>query len=255
MTIVAKFGGTSMATAESIRAVAAILEQDPARSICVVSAPGKIPGGMKLTDLLINDQVTECTERVICLVQELELGSKVLARVLQKLRTLHLASFAPARMAFGEWLSAYLLTQITGRRFIDANRVVFFSGDLVRIHVCWEPYEQVIIPGFYGYDIDDECVRTFPRGGSDITASLIAAAVSATLCENWTDVSGVFDRDPNHYPSAKQYPELSYNELLNVAHGGAQIFHQSAIAPLMETGIPLHIRSTFAPHVTGTLVT
>ena len=110
------------------------------------------------------------------------------------------------------------------------------------------------IPGFYGYDTRAQNIKTFPRGGSDITASLIAERVGATLCENWTDVPGVFDKDPNRFYNAAPYTHMSYAELLGVVHGGAQVFHPAAIAPLQKAQIPLQIMSTFEPLHPGTLV-
>ena len=255
MITVSKFGGTSMATADSIRQVANILKANENRTICVVSAPGKTDEYLKMTDLLIHNHRHACIERVIRLVHDLHLDHNVLERALAKLAESQRVPSLPNRVAFGEWLSAWLLSHVTGWRMVDADEVVFFEEDRVTVNITWSKSERVIVPGFYGHDVCTGNIRTFPRGGSDITASLVAEKVGATLCENWTDVPGVFDKDPNRHDDAIAYEELSYTQLLQVAHGGAQVFHRDAIAPLQVANIPLRIRSTFAPHAPGTLVT
>ncbi len=252
---VAKFGGSSMATGDSIRRVAAILEADPSRKVCVVSAPGRRPGCLKMTDLLRYGEVGTSYARAILLINELGLDARDMLPIDEKLSHLTKLEGETARMSFGEWLSAYLLSRITGRRFIDATEVFFFNGNQAQAHVWWQKDENVIIPGFYGRDTETESIKLFPRGGSDISASLIAATMGANLCENWTDVSGVYDKDPGRYYNAKRYNELSYNELHNLAVAGAQVIHHDAIAPLLRANIPLMVRNTFAPYEGGTLIT
>lgn len=254
MTIVAKFGGTSMACGKSIKNVARILNENPERRIAVVSAPGKLPGCLKMTDLLIHNHIQACVERVSLLVNELGLGLRAMQVVTAKLYSLQEHGVESARVSFGEWLSAYLLSKITGWEFADASDVIFFEGETIRVEIPWSSKARIVIPGFYGYDVRSQSIKTFPRGGSDITASLIAERVGAKLCENWTDVPGVFDRDPNRYHNALPYAHMSYQQLLGVVHGGAQVFHKEAITPLQNAQIPLHIMSTFEPWSPGTLV-
>lgn len=253
-TIVAKFGGTSMATAGSIHQVARILSANYHRTICVVSAPGRTSQYLKMTDLLIHNHVHACIERITKLVQDLHLDHITLQTALGKFWEQQTEPVLDARISYGEWLSAYLLSQVTGWRMVDACEVLFFERDQVQVKISWPIGERVIVPGFYGHDTQTGTIRTFTRGGSDITSSLIAAAVAAVLCENWTDVPGVFSKDPNRYPDAVHYPTLNYQELLEIAESGAQVFHQEAIAPLQIANIPLHIMSTFAPEHAGTLV-
>ena len=254
MTIVAKFGGTSMATSDSIKKVARILQANPERRIAVVSAPGKLPGCLKMTDLLIHNHIQACMERISLLVNDLGLGLSALHVVMAKFSDLQAHQTDAARISFGEWLSAYLLSQVMRWEFIDACDVIFFENNQVRVEIPWSAKTYVVIPGFYGYDVQTQSIKTFPRGGSDITASLIAERIGAKLCENWTDVSGVFDRDPNRYQNAEPYSRMSYQQLLNITHGGAQVFHPEAIAPLQRAQIPLNIMSTFDPLRSGTFV-
>lgn len=254
-TIVTKFGGTSMASAESILQVANILQSNVYREICVVSAPGKTATWAKMTDQLVNNEIEACTRRAACLASELGLNRNVMNIVSAKLFDLHQYQTQDALISFGEWLSGYLLSQVTGLMLVDACDVIFFEGKNVRIATPWQKNERVIVPGFYGYDTQTQTIKLFPRGGSDITASHIAQQVRADLCENWTDVAGVFDKDPNTFSDAKPYTHLSYEELLEVAEGGAQVFHHEAIDPLREAEISLCIKSTFAPYEQGTMVT
>ena len=254
MTIVAKFGGTSMATATSIRQVASILNTNPQRKICVVSAPGNIPGSDKMTDALLHKRRQSYGRRTMSLLRELNQGYQAQLVVLAKLLELESEQTDAARISFGEWLSAYLLAQVTGWRLVDASEVIIFCNNTVQVNIVWEEHERVIIPGFYGYDADTNTIKLFPRGGSDITAALIAEKVQADLCERWTDVSGVFNKDPRYYQGAIHYARLTYPELLAVAEDTFQIFHPEGITPLQMAQIPLRIMNTFAAHEPGTLI-
>ena len=253
MTVVAKVGGTSMATAHSIRQVAGILLANQERKICVVSAPGKTTAGPKMTELLIHNHTLALLERVDDLSTKLGLEPKSKRALIDKLSILSQQS-DEARVSFGEWCSAYLLAQVTGWRLIDACEVILFDTTHVRVQCTWKKDERVIVPGFYGWNVHEKAIQLFPRGGSDITASLIAARIGAILCENWTDVSGVFDTDPNQHVTASHYTHMSYQKLLKLAQEGAQVFHPEAIAPLQSAFIPLRIRNTFATEHEGTLV-
>ncbi len=251
---VAKFGGSSMATGDSIRQVATILAADPARKVCVVSAPGKRPGCLKLTDLLRYGEVAACRERISLIIHELGLGPHEMEQARAKLEERCSLGTEAARMSYGEWLGAYLLSRITGRRFIDATEVFFFNQSHPQALVWWDKEEPVVIPGFYGLDAETETIKLFPRGGSDISASLLARVIGATCCENWTDVSGVYDTDPHGHLSAKRYETLDYDELATIAQAGAQVIHHDAIAPLAAANIPLKVLNTFAPYEGGTLI-
>jgi homoserine O-succinyltransferase len=254
-TVVAKFGGTSMAEPSNILRVADILQSNADRKICVVSAPGKTTTCPKMTDLLISNQIEACTTRATHLVEMLKLSRSAMNVISVKLFDLNQYQSQTALISFGEWLSAYLLSEVTKWRLIDACDVIFFNGDVVHVQTPWQKNERVIVPGFYGYDTQAQTIKLFPRGGSDITASYIAQQVKADLCENWTDVAGVYNKDPNEFSDAVPYRNLSYSKLLEVANGGAQVFHPEAIEPLRKSKIPLCIKNTFAPDEYGTMVT
>lgn len=254
MLIVSKFGGTSMASARSIRQVAQILETHPHRKVAVVSAPGKLGNRKKVTDLLIEKSLHEVIMRFRAIIADLGLSSKVVQHLYGKLATLHAEENADSLVSFGEYMSAYVLASFLRWKFIDARDTLFFGCDSVSIVQTWDTSERVVIPGFYGYDVDKERIRVFSRGGSDISGSYIAAHCGADLYENWTDVSGVYDSDPRHCRSARRHEYLRYHELERVALNGAQVFHPSAVSPAFEARIPIMIKNTFAPHEAGTLV-
>ncbi len=251
--IVCKFGGTSMATAESIRQVAAILMADPRRSICVVSAPGRIENGKKVTDLLYAGELHAAFRRFARIIEELRLSSKVGEHLAQEFKSRAKSPHMPTRLSFGEHMSAYVLAEFLGWHFMDATEVIQFWGRSVRAQLPRE-LPPVVIPGFYGLDCRRWEIATFPRGGSDITGAYVASACRAELYENWTDVSGVYDADPRFVPQARPFASLSYEDLATITYGGAQVLHPDAIRPVAESGIPIHIRNTFAPGHSGTIV-
>ncbi len=249
---VVKFGGTSMATPESIRQVACLLERSRPE-VCVVSAPGRSGNLPKVTDLLYEVKMEQCLKRISALAAGLGLGAKTIEHAEEKLRELKSGPL-PALVSYGEYMSAYLLATLTGRRFIDAKDVIGFTGERVKVNICWETDEHIVVPGFYGIDLKTKVIRLFPRGGSDITASYIAKAIEADVCINWTDVSGIYDKDPRHHKDATVYKYLDYDSLFAITHAGAVVFHPEAVAPLQEAGIPLLIRNTFAPEDAGTTI-
>ncbi len=254
MLIVSKFGGTSMASAESIRRIARILYASTHRSVAIVSAPGKIGARRKVTDLLLSGDTNEAIQRYRAIIASLNLPKKAVHHVYEKLAMLEEHTHADALLSYGEYMSAYILATHIGWRFIDACDVVFFHNTTVHVHRAWSSHEKVVIPGFYGYDLTAKRIRVFPRGGSDVSAAHIAAGIGADLYENWTDVCGVYDVDPQKHTDAKRYEYLRYHELEHVARGGAQVFHPDAIFPAQNAGVPIVIKSTFAPHEAGTFV-
>jgi aspartate kinase len=252
MKIVAKFGGTSMATSSSIQAVANILNRDTARTVCVVSAPGRTATDAKVTDLLMAGEYSAVEERFCRLATELLLGSVCLSFVSQQIRDSKLNSNASNRAYLGEYLSAYLLAKLTGRRFVDAREVIQFHGQHeVLVATPWLKDELVVVPGYYGYCLHTRQVRLFPRGGSDISGSYLAAATQADVYENWTDVSGVYCSDPQQNSAAKKYDYLTHAQMQSIASAGAQVFHP--LEPLEKTGIPIVIKNTLDPESPGTI--
>ncbi len=252
MNIVAKFGGTSMASAESVAQVVWILMQDHRRRVVVVSAPGADRNNRKVTDLLLNNNRRGVQERLRGLTTKLFTREKVYRHLITKLEE---TSTGDALTAFGEYASAYILASFLKCNFVDATEVVHFEGDHVWVQVeKLQSTSRIVVPGFYGLDVNTKQIRLFPRGGSDITGAYIASALNATVYENWTDVRGVYTHDPRVHARAMHYDMMTYEELERVARDGASVFHPDAVRPLREKKIPTIIRNTFAPHETGTYI-
>ncbi|MFW5752634.1 MAG: aspartate kinase [Planctomycetota bacterium] len=270
---VCKFGGTSVATAERLRAVQAICDAEPARRVVVPSAPGKAHcDDTKVTDLLylahelaskqqpfdtIWRQIeARFTGLVVDLGLDLDLGP-VLDEIREAIAGGASAAYAASR---GEAVNGRIVAALLGARYVDAADVIRFGAagrvapatfGLVR-EAC-AGTERVVIPGFYGSDRHGR-VRTFTRGGSDVTGAVIAAAIDATLYENWTDVPGVLATDPRIVTSARPITEITYDELRELAYMGANVLHEEAVFPVRDKGIPINIRSTGEPEHPGTVI-
>ena len=271
---VCKFGGTSMADANALRQVKSILDADPDRRYVVVSAPGKRnKNDIKITDMLYrcNKEALELgtcknsfsiiRERFIEIVKELGLNldlTKILDETENKINELKSADFAASR---GEYLSAYVMAAFLGVDFIDAEEIIRFDshGKLNddytddKVSNRLSTVEKAVIPGFYGKDFQGN-IKTFSRGGSDITGSIIARGVKADLYENWTDVSGFLVCDPRIVPEAKTIKEITYKELRELSYMGASVLHSEAIFPVMKRRIPINIKNTFKPDDVGTMI-
>jgi len=271
--ITAKFGGTSVATAEAIRKAQAIVLSNPARKFIVPSAPGKRShDDIKITDLLyswhsIAQQGLHPTEpkaiieeRFKDLVRELGLTLNIHAE-LEKIGDEGVRSENPDYMASrGEYLNGLIFAEVLDATFIDpAGHIVFNDrGELDAI-----TYEKLgaalagdglyVIPGFYGATPSGK-VKTFTRGGSDVTGAIVARATQSNIYENWTDVSGFRMADPRLVPEAKHIEELTYQELRELSYMGAQVLHDEAIFPVREPGIAINIRNTNAPDDPGTRI-
>ena len=270
--VVAKFGGTSMASASTIKQVAKIIKSDPLRKFIVVSAPGKRdPKDIKITDLLYElakeiqqdkDPVTFkiIRERFIEIVEELKLElpiKSILADIFQKMK---LSKSLPYIVSRGEYLSALILSNYLDFAFLDSAEIIRFkglqfnrtktrndAGSLLKKH----PY--VVIGGFYGSDELDH-IQLLPRGGSDITGAIIADAVNAKLYENWTDVDGFLTCDPRVVDKPKKIDVLTYRELRVLSFMGASVLQAETMFPLIKKGIPTQIKNTFNPSGEGTMI-
>lgn len=252
MTVVTKFGGSSMANALGIRQVAKILNQDTWRSVAVVSAAGvcdKYPE--KVTDLLYRNDMSLVGNRLSEIMQDLGLSVDELPGMLLWASKSSLTQ----RVAFGEYMSAYILAKFLGWRFVDARRVFTLNqrGECMYTNLTWRIGERVVVPGFYGA-LYGGGIALFPRGGSDISGALIAAATGARLYENWTDVSGIYTADPRQHAHARHLSVLSYRQAKMRCDTGARVLHPDAIAPVARRGIPILIKNTFQPNEPGTLV-
>ncbi|MBA3709003.1 MAG: aspartate kinase [Planctomycetes bacterium] len=272
-TKVAKFGGTSVATAAQLLKVKAIIEADPARRFIVPSAPGKATSSdTKITDLLYLAQQLGAkrqplgqvwdgiSNRFLTIVKELKLDldlAPTLAEARAKIEAGASADYAASR---GEAIHGRVVAALLGAQYIDAAEVVAFdrSGrldaktfDLIAKR-CAGP-GRFVIPGFYGATPNGE-IKTFSRGGSDVTGAVVANALGVTLYENWTDVSGVLMTDPRVVPEAKPILEITYRELRELSYMGASVLHEEAVFPVRDKGIPINIRNTNKPDDAGTMI-
>ena len=274
---VCKFGGSSMASGETIKKVAAIIRSDEQRKYIVVSAPGKrFKEDIKITDSLLN-AYAECKkgkplsallkpvfERFSGIAKDLGIEDKVdLASVFQEIEAGVVASPIPDYAAAqGERLSAMLLAAYLGYEFLDAREIIRFAdngqfnaeytNDLARKRLA-DKTKGVVIPGFYGSTSSGQ-IRTFSRGGSDVTGAIIARAVKAEIYENWTDVNGFLTADPRIVENPKPIPELSYRELRELSYMGANVLHPESIFPVRKANIPINIKNTFDPENPGTMI-
>ena len=271
---VVKFGGSSMADAGQYRKVRDILLADPERRVVIVSAAGKRnKQDHKITDLLYlcfahTQYGVDCSgvfEMIVSRYREIqqELGLTLdlepeFAALKQRLDAKTVSQDEIASR--GEYFSAKLMADFLGFQFVDAADWVRFRFDgTVDQETSYEALRRlvrgagVVIPGFYGL-MPDGKIRTFSRGGSDITGALAAAALDAEVYENWTDVSGILMADPRIVENPQTIPEVTYDELRELSYSGAQVLHEGTIFPVREKNIPLNIRNTNAPEDPGTMI-
>ncbi len=268
---VSKFGGSSLAETRQAKKVLAIVQEDPERKIVVVSAPGKRnPTDRKITDLLYEwrdrlrgrQAVLKTRELIASRYRKLATGLSVpfdidsaLEVIQQKIMEGASADYAASR---GEYLCAKILAEAIGYEFEDAEGLIVFDkhGNFSKK----ESYRRiarkikdrrVVMPGFYG-SMPDGSIKTFSRGGSDQTASIVASALGVTAYENWTDVDGVLTADPRIVSDARSNPKLSYKEARELGYYGASVFHEEAMFPVEEAGIPTYILNTNNPKHPGT---
>ena len=269
---VAKFGGSSLADAIQLKKVKDIIFADEARKYIVVSAPGKgVNNNHKVTDLLamchqLSDhdlnfnEVYKIIEDVYKnIVDDLSLGidiDTILANVKEEIASGASYDFVVSR---GEFMSAQVLASFIGYDFVDAKDLIVFTDgvlDLARseenIKNTLSKHEKAVIPGFYGQE--NGKVKTFSRGGSDVTGSVIAAAMDAEMYENFTDVSGFLVADPRIVKNPAPIGAITYKELRELSYMGANVLHEEAIFPLRDKNIPINIKNTNAPDKAGTLI-
>ena len=271
---VTKFGGSSMADAGQYRKVRDIIMADPSRKVVVVSAAGKrFKEDHKLTDLLYlchahTQYGVDCTpifnmitSRYLEIRDELQLNLdlesefEALKKRLDKKRVTQ-----DELVSRGEYFSAKLMAAYLGYNFVDAADWVKFNMDgSVNQAESYEAFRDaaagqgVVTPGFYGA-MPGGHIKTFTRGGSDITGAYAAAALDADVYENWTDVSGILMADPRIVDDPMTIPQVTYDELRELSYSGAQVLHEGTIFPVREKGIPVNIRNTNAPNHPGTLI-
>lgn len=273
---VAKFGGSSVADGIQLMKTKQIIDADPDRKYIVVSAPGKrFDGDNKITDLLYlckthrehnlpYDQIFQViTDRFMAV--KLNLGVDVdlqahFDKIKENLKAGCTADYIASR---GEYLNAVLVAAFLGYDFVDTEGLILFDskGRLMQeatdeaLRKELAKHERAVLPGFYGTGEKDGKVRTFSRGGSDITGSLVARAVGADMYENWTDVSGFLMADPRIVRDAKPIHKISYLELRELSYMGASVLHEDAIYPARIANIPINIKNTNHPEDPGTIIT
>jgi len=273
--IVTKFGGTSMASAAQLRKVAGIVLADPARRFVVPSAPGKrFAGDTKVTDLLYHcydladsdsPAFRELFGRIQARYEEIvaELALQLdLSAEFETMREKFLArtgsDYAASR---GEYLAGLVLSALLDFPFVDAAELIAFNADgqfnpkLTQLQTSerLSTMEKAVIPGFYGSKPDGS-VKTFSRGGSDITGSLVAQGAGADVYENWTDVSGFLVADPRIVENPAPIRTVTYQELRELSYMGANVLHEDSIFPVRKAMIPINIRNTNLPEDPGTMI-
>ena len=274
MVKVVKFGGSSLADANQFRKVADIIKSDDARRFVVASAPGKrYDEDIKVTDMLYscyklvkeNKDIDEAfkliEDRYNGIIEELGLDFCLQSEFDRiKNAIVHHAGrdYIASR---GEYLNSMILAEFLGYDFIDAEDGIFFTenGELdtektnEELTKILKEHTHAVVPGFYGV-MPNGTIKTFSRGGSDITGSIVARAISADIYENWTDVSGMLMADPRCVKNPKVINTITYRELRELSYMGATVMHEDAIFPVREKGIPINIRNTNKPEDAGTMI-
>ena len=271
---VVKFGGSSLASAEQFRKSADIIKSEASRRFVVPSAPGKrFPKDTKVTDLLLScydraaagedfsREFADIVSRYDDIINGLGLATDLSAEysaIKQRLSEGTTRDYIASR---GEYLNALILSEYIGYDFLDAAEVIFFDADgrfdasrtdrIMSERLAGA--KNAVIPGFYG-SMPDGSIKTFSRGGSDITGAIVARAVMAVISENWTDVSGFLMCDPRIVENPHPIKIITYRELRELSYMGATVLHEESIFPVKLAGIPINIRNTNRPSDIGTMI-
>ena len=271
---VCKFGGSSLANADQIKKVKRIIEADERRKVIVPSAPGKrFDGDIKITDLLYSFQdavrnngdhegiFEQIAVRYIEIRDELGLKTEIEKHLEKIKKDVFSGACEDYTVSRGEYLNGLLIAEYLGYEFIDAADVVFFDAagayepDKTRVIMRdkLKSAERAVIPGFYGSK-PDGTIKTFSRGGSDISGAIAARAARAEVYENWTDVPGFLMADPKIVENPKIIKKITYKELRELSYMGANVMHEDAIFPVFQAKIPINIRNTNDPQSPGTMI-
>ena len=272
---VCKFGGSSLADGNNISRVTEIIGSEPARRFVVVSAPGKrYSDDTKVTDLLYACY-QECVEKGSCadtfqkirrrfhsIVSELGMETFDIESILNETeRAIEENKSADFTASRGEYLNARIVAAKLGWAFVDAKDIIFFdkngrfdeSRSYPLIEKTLSASGCAVVPGFYGTGADGK-IKTFSRGGSDISGSIVARAMNADVYENWTDVSGFLACDPRIVDKPEKIETISFKELRELSYMGANVLHADSIFPVRKGDIPIRIKNTFRPQDSGTLI-
>ncbi len=271
---VLKFGGSSMADAAQFRKVAEIINAEPERRYVVVSAPGKrYAEDEKVTDLLLRchalaadrNPIGPTFDRIANRYREIIADLGLTLSIEEQLSTVRAAIENGATVDYvasrGEYFNAMIMAAFLDVPFIDAADCIFFTADGkldtpktdAALQARLDTAPRAVLPGFYGV-LPDGTIKTFSRGGSDITGSIVAEAVKADLYENWTDVSGMLMADPRIVENPAPIDVITYRELRELSYMGATVLHEDAVFPVRRSGIPINIRNTNAPEDQGTMI-
>ena len=271
---VVKFGGSSLASAEQFKKVGDIVRSDKSRKYVVPSAPGKRFGAdTKVTDMLyqtyelaeagkdFSSELQAIKERYNEIIKGLKLNMTLDAEfetIAEMFRSKAGSDYAASR---GEYLNGKIMANYLGFEFIDAAEVIFFdeegnfdaekTNNILSVRLG--KVDNAVVPGFYGSTPDGK-VKTFSRGGSDITGSIVSRAARVDLYENWTDVSGFLVADPRIIDNPEPIETITYRELRELSYMGASVLHEDAIFPVRREGIPINIKNTNAPEDPGTWI-
>jgi len=272
--IVTKFGGSSLSDSTQFQKVKDIVLADDRRCYVTASAPGKRnKSDYKVTDLLylcyehiekslpFDELFKLIEERYIVMCSELKLSINISKYLLEFKEELSKGASEAYIVSRGEYFNALILSQYLGYEFIDASEIIVFNKSGILDEVATyatlrsrlSKVEKAVIPGFYGACADGT-IKTFSRGGSDITGAIVAKGVGAKIYENWTDVSGILIADPNIVNNPKPINEITYKELRELSYMGANVFHEEAIFPVKNDGIPINIKNTNKPFDRGTFI-
>lgn len=271
---VVKFGGSSLADVEQFKKVQKIILSDEDRRYVVPSAPGKrFPDDTKVTDLFYkcfelsedDKSIDEVFEQIAKRYNDIIEGLGLDVDISDKLTNIKYAIINHAGRDFaasrGEYLNGYILSKLLGFHFIDAARVIKFRDDgtfdeettqNLLSHKLGQ-HRRAVVPGFYGA-MPNGTIKTFSRGGSDVTGSIVAKACGASVYENWTDVSGFLMADPRIVENPAGIEIITYRELRELSYMGATVLHEDSVFPVRAAGIPINIRNTNDPGHSGTLI-
>lgn len=277
-TKVAKFGGTSLASAPQIRKMQAIVQSDNDRRFVIPSAPGKRdPRDTKVTDLLylchdlaskglkFDDAWDPICERFKQIVGELELPlnlDPILAEAEAIIADHGKRGLSPDYAASrGEAINGRIIAELLQCDYVDPTELIFFNATgrldedktYTTIAKRLVKVDRAVVPGFFGTGVDGN-VKTFSRGGSDVTGAIVARGVNAEVYENWTDVHGLLITDPRIVPGAFTIETVTYRELRELSYSGASVLHDEAVFPVRQANIPVNIRNTNDPDHPGTLI-
>ena len=271
---VVKFGGSSLASAEQFKKVGDIIRSDEGRRYVIPSAPGKrFSEDTKVTDMLygcyakaeagknFDAELTAIADRYQQIIDGLGLSldlSGEFEEIGRRFAAKEGKDYAASR---GEYLNGKVMAEYLGYEFVDPAEGIYFYEDgtfnaektNVELAARLTQIERAVIPGFYGA-YDDGRICTFSRGGSDVTGSIVAKAISADMYENWTDVSGFLVTDPRIIKDPEVIETITYRELRELSYMGATVLHEDAIFPVRKEGIPINIRNTNKPEDRGTLI-